>query len=180
MLETKRLLLKSYTLENVDKMNKWRNDSILLYYNDDLPENSEPVPIENTKRHIERAITEVDDSIIRFGIHKKEDDSLIGFCMIAFIDYYNKNCKFGMTIGEKDEWGKGYGKEVLDKIIRYCFEDLDMNRIGVEIYAFNERSIKMFENMGFKREGIIRQLVYKKNKFEDEYIYGLLKSEWMK
>jgi RimJ/RimL family protein N-acetyltransferase len=53
-----------------------------------------------------------------------------------------------------------------------------MNRIGVEIYAFNERSIKMFENVGFVKEGIIRQLVFKKNNFEDEYMYGLLKSEW--
>ncbi len=178
MLETKRLLLKYHTLENVEKMNTWSNDSILSYYDDDSPENSKLIPIENTKKYIERIITEVDHSILRFGIHKKDDNSLIGFCVIAFIDDYNKNCKLGVTIGEKHEWGKGYGKETLNEIIRYCFEVLYMNRIGVEIYAFNERSIKMFENVGFVKEGIIRQLVFKNNNFEDQYMYGLLKSEW--
>lgn len=178
MLETKRLLLKYHVLENVEKMNKWSNDSILSYYDDDIPENSKEIPIEATKKYIERIITEVDDSIIRFGIHKKDDNSLIGFCVIAFIDNYNKNCKVGITIGEKDEWGKGYGKEILNEIIRYCFEYLYMNRIAAEVYSFNERSIKMFENIGFVKEGTIRQLVYKKNKFEDEYMYGLLKTEW--
>lgn len=180
MLETKRLLLKFHTLENLEKMNRWNNDSILSYYDDDGPEDFEPIPIENTKKYIERIIKNDDDSIIRFGIHKKENDSLIGLCMIAFIDNYNKSCKFGITIGEKDQWGKGYGKEVLNEIVRYCFEELGMNRIGAEVYAFNERSIKMFEKMRFVKEGIIRQAVYKKNNFEDEYIYGLLKNEWKK
>jgi RimJ/RimL family protein N-acetyltransferase len=178
VLETKRLLLKAHTLENIERMNRWSNDAILSYYDDDGPEDSEVVPIENTKKYIERVITEDDDSIIRFGIHNKEDNSLIGFCMIAFIDHYNKSCMIGMTLGEKEEWGKGYGREVLNEIIRYCFEDLNMNRIGAEIYSFNERSIKMFENAGFIKEGIIRQLVYKRNKFEDEYMYGLLRGEW--
>ena len=55
-----------------------------------------------------------------------------------------------------------------------------MNRIGVEIYSFNERSIKLFESLGFVREGVIREQVYKKGKFSDEYIYGLLRQEWKK
>jgi len=178
MLETKRLLIKPHTMANVEKMNKWSNDSMLSYYDDDGPERTEPIPMERTERYLQRIATETDDEIIRFGIHKKEDDSLIGFCMVAFIDDYNRSCKFGITIGEKDQWGKGYAKEVVNEIVRYCFEDLNMNRIGVEIYAFNDRSIKLFEALGFKREGIIRECVYKNEKFEDEYLYGLLKSEW--
>jgi len=180
MLETRRLLLKKHTLENVEKMNKWSNDPILLYYDDDIPEDDELVPVESTKKYIEKIMDGDDDSIIRLGIHKKENNSLIGFCMIAFIDDYNKSCKMGVTIGEKDEWGNGYGKEIVSELIRYCFEELNINRIGVEIYSFNEPSIKLFENLGFVKEGVIRELVYKKGKFEDEYIYGLLRREWKK
>lgn len=178
MLETERLLLKSHTLDNVEKMNKWSNDPVLLYYDDDEPIGNELIPIENTKKYIEKIMNDNDESIIRFGIHKKRDNSLIGFCMIAFIDDYNKSCKMGITIGEENEWGKGYGKEVVNEVIRYCFEKLNLNRVGVEIYAFNDRSIKLFESLGFVKEGVIRELVYKKGKFHNEYIYGLLKSEW--
>lgn len=180
MLETKRLLLKKHTLGNALKMNKWENDKVLLYYDDDVPEDEELVPIESTKKYIEKIIKNNDDSILRLGIHKKEQGLLIGFCMIAFIDTYNKSCKLGITIGEKNEWGKGYAKEAVNELIRYCFEELNMNRIGVEIYSFNDRSIKLFEGLGFVREGIIRELVFKKGKFEDEYVYGLLRRDWEK
>lgn len=95
--------------------------------------------------------------------------------MIAFIDDYNKSCKIGMTIGEKEQWGMGYGTEALIELIRYSFEDLGMNRIGAEIFQFNERSIKLFEQCGFQREGVERELVYKDGKFKDQYIYGLLR-----
>ena len=67
-------------------------------------------------------------------------------------------------------------------LIQKCFNNIykNMNRIGVEIYSFNERSIKLFESLGFVREGVIREQVYKKGKFSDEYIYGLLRQEWKK
>ncbi len=178
MLETKRLILKTHTLENVEKMNKWGNDPQLLYYDDDGPEDFEPTPIENTRKYIKRIIEEPDDTMVRFGIHKKDDQCPIGFCMIAFIDDYNKSCKIGMTIGEKEQWGKGYGKEALIELIRYSFEDLGMNRIGAEIFQFNKRSIKLFEQCGFQREGVERELVYKDGKFKDQYIYGLLRREY--
>ena len=70
MLETKRILLKTHTLDNVEKMNQWANDPILLYYYDDDPEDNELTPLESTKRYIEKIINDNDDSIIRFGIHK--------------------------------------------------------------------------------------------------------------
>ncbi|MGG7165282.1 GNAT family N-acetyltransferase [Clostridium ihumii] len=67
-------------------------------------------------------------------------------------------------------------------LIQKCFNNIytNMNRIGVEIYSFNERSIKLFESLGVVREGVIREQVYKKGKFVDEYIYGLLRQEWKK
>jgi RimJ/RimL family protein N-acetyltransferase len=51
-------------------------------------------------------------------------------------------------------------------------------RLGAEIYTFNRRPLALFEQLGFKREGVLRQCVYKKGHFEDEYIYGLVREEW--
>lgn len=180
MLETKRLFLKPHTMDNLIKMNKWRNDNELLYYDGDCPLVVEPIPLDATRRYLEYIMNNTDKENIRFGIHRKEDSELIGYCMVAFIDNYNKHCRFGITIGEKIEWGKGYGKEIVEEIKRYCFEELSMNRIGIELYSFNERSKRLFEGAGFTREGIMRQYVLKKGRFEDEYVYSILREEWEK
>jgi RimJ/RimL family protein N-acetyltransferase len=177
--ETERLTLKPHTLHNVEKIHAWENDPALLFYNDDQPEDRQPDSLAETHKYVERIMQpDPERNIIYYAIHKKETDSLIGYGMIAFIDSYNRRCRLGITIGEKEEWGKGYAREALVAVINYCFQTLDLNRVGVEIYAFNERSIHLFEHLGFQREGVIRQAVWKNGAFADEYIYGLLKSEW--
>jgi RimJ/RimL family protein N-acetyltransferase len=178
-LETERLIIKPHTLANVEKLNAWENDPELLYYNDDQPEDREPDTLEETRHYIER-ITQPDPKpvIIRYAIHRKEDDHLIGYGVIAFVDLYHRRCQLGITIGEKAEWGKRYAKEALTAVINYCFQTLDLNRVGVEVYSFNERSRRLFESLGFQQEGVIRQAVWKKGAFADEVVYGLLRQEW--
>jgi RimJ/RimL family protein N-acetyltransferase len=178
-IETARLMLKPHTLDNVEKMHLWENDPELLYYNDDQPEDRQPDTLEEMRHYVERIMQpDLERHIIYYAIHKKEGQRFIGYGMIAFIDSYNRRCRLGITIGERAEWGYGYAQEALRAVINYCFQTLDLNRIGVEIYAFNDRSIRLFERLGFQREGVVRQAVWKKGAFIDEYIYGLLKQEW--
>jgi len=177
--ETQRLFLKPHTLDNAEKLNAWENDPELLYSNDDQPEERQQDSLEDTRRFIERISEDKPEPrIIHYAIHLKGNDELVGYGMIALIDRYNRRCKVGITIGDQRHWGKGLAKEALNAVIFYCFETLGLNRIGAEIYAFNDRSIRLFEGLGFQREGIIRQSVFKKGQFVDEYSYGLLKSEW--
>lgn len=176
VLLTPRLRLTPHELTDAEAMNRWAGDYDLCHYSDDAPAGSESFA--ETRQYLERIIDQNDDSIRRWAVRRIDDGQLIGYCMAAFIDLHNRRCKIGLAIGEKAVWGQGYGREVLDALVRHCFEDLCMNRIGAEIYGFNERSIRLFEHAGFKREGIIRQNVMKNGHFEDEHIYGLLREEW--
>ena len=178
-IETARLVLKPHTLENAPRLNEWENDPELIYLNDDQPEPYSTQPLEETQKYIQRHL-EVgpNQQAIHYAIHRRQDGLFIGYGMIAFIDRYNRSCRLGITIGNKSQWGQGYAREVLLAVLQYCFHTLSLNRIGAEIYAFNTPSIALFEKLGFKREGVIRQCVYKKGHFEDEYIYGLLREEW--
>lgn len=178
-LETTRLVLKPHTLANAEKLNAWENDPELLYYNDDQPEDRTRESLEDTRTFLERIAQAGEGSrILHFAIHLKENDELIGNGMVGFIDRYNRSCRLGITIGEKRYWGAGLGREALAVVIDYCFEMLGMNRIGAEVYAFNQRSVRLFESLGFRREGVIRQSVWKSGSFSDEYVYGLLRDEW--
>jgi RimJ/RimL family protein N-acetyltransferase len=62
----------------------------------------------------------------------------------------------GMTIiiGEKDKWGKGYGTEAGHLLVNYAFLRLDFHRVSICVVGFNERALKFWENLGFKKEGV--------------------------
>lgn len=180
-IETERLVLKRHTLDNVQKMNEWANDPELLYLNDDAPDDRVPRTLDDTRRLLEeRFISPVPDgSVLHYAIHRRDNGALIGSGDIGLIDRYNRRCSLGIEIGEKSEWGKGFGQETLTAVIEYCFTTLDMNRIGAEAWAFNARSIHMLEALGFKREGVARQYILKNGAFFDEVLFGLLREEWV-
>ncbi len=178
-IETERLVLRPHTLDHLETLNAWWNDGELTYYDDDQPPDAPPDSLEETRRWLERVSrAEPEATTLHYAIHKKADEKIIGYGQVAFVDRYNRHCKLGITVGAKDEWGKGYAREALSTVIDYCFEELQLNRIGAEIYDFNTRSLRLFEGLGFQREGVIRQQVLKSDGFHDEYLYGLLRSEW--
>lgn len=181
LLTTPRLTLKPHTLANAEKMNAWSNDAELRFYDDDLPEPTPASPMERTLDFLTRnASPKPEDETIHWAMHITDSDEFIGFCMAAYIDRYHRKCRFGMTIGAKEQWGKGYGREVVEAVVGLLFGELQLNRIQCEIYDFNERSIRLFESIGFVREGVCRQAVLKSGRWTDEFVYGLLREDWVK
>jgi RimJ/RimL family protein N-acetyltransferase len=174
-LSTERLLLLPHSERNFAKIHAWQNDPELLELNaDSVVFQTE----EQTRKALERWIDASRNDIVHLAIHEKASLDLIGFAQIACIDYDHRRCKLALVIGEKALWGAGYGGEALRRIVSYCFLELSLNRIGAEMYSFNERSMRLFESAGFKREGTLRENVRKRGRFFDEYVYGLLRSDW--
>ena len=179
-LTTERLTLKPHTSANLEWLNTLFNDPDEQYYDDDRPPREALETLEETQKTLDRILNRPSDSgHIDFAIHRKVDDALIGCGMIAHIDPYNRHCDLGISMGyDKANWGKGYAREALQTVITYCFTELDLNRIGVQIYEFNARSIRLFEGLGFCREGVKRQFVFKDGTFKDEVQYSLLREDW--
>ena len=85
--------------------------------------------------------------------------------------------RYGIAIG-RDYWGKGYAKEAIRILLRYFFEELRYQKVTVNIYAFNERSIKLHESLGFKHEGRLRRMIYTGGQFHDEIYMGMTREEF--
>jgi len=178
-LETRRLTLKPHTPANAEKFAAWENDPELMWLNDDESDLHETISVADARQYLKRiGQPRPDDDIIHFAIHRKADGALIGFGMVAAIDMLHRRCLIGITIGETAAWGQGYGREALEATLDYCFNALNLNRIVAEIYCFNERSIRLFEGLGFKREGTLRQSVWKNGQFWDDCLYALLRDDW--
>lgn len=113
-----------------------------------------------------------------FGIRTLADDKLIGNCSLFEISHKNRSAIFGIVLGEKDYWGKGYGTEATRLTVRFGFDELNLNRIQLEVYDFNPRARRAYEKAGFCHEGIRRKALFREGKYWDIEIMAILRDEW--
>ena len=83
-----------------------------------------------------------------------------------------------MGIGNREQWGKGYGREAMDLVLKYGFDELNLHRIQLTVFEYNERAIALYEKLGFRREGVFREFMQREGQRYDMYLYGLLRREW--
>jgi RimJ/RimL family protein N-acetyltransferase len=112
------------------------------------------------------------------GITAKVTDNLIGATGLEQIDFRNRHAKFGIFIGAKEEWGKGYGTEATRLVTHHAFLTLNLNRVWLHVVADNERGIRAYERVGFKREGILRQEHFRDGRYLDTVTMAILREEW--
>ena len=68
--------------------------------------------------------------------------------------------------------------EAVQRIVRFCFEDLDMHRLGADVTEGNAASAGLLLKVGFQREGAFREKDYLGGRFRDLWLFGLLRSEY--
>jgi RimJ/RimL family protein N-acetyltransferase len=107
-----------------------------------------------------------------------ENDDHIGNIGLHNIDKENRSASMGIVIGEKDRWGKGYGSDALVTILRYAFRELGLHKVSLRVFQNNERAIRSYGRCGFKKEGVMREQVFKDGKFHDLFIMSILDREF--
>jgi RimJ/RimL family protein N-acetyltransferase len=115
---------------------------------------------------------------LALGIAVRQTDRLIGAAGLHQIDYRNRHTSFGILIGEKGEWGKGYGTEATALMVRYAFETLNLNRVWLHVYEDNQRGIRSYEKVGFLKEGVLRQENYRAGRYGNTLTMAILRDEW--
>lgn len=108
-----------------------------------------------------------------------QDEIPIGYLSIDSIDHVNKKVQWGGIVIDPQYTGKGYGTMASKLMIKFVFEELNMNRIYGYWMEENSASLKMSEKLGFKIEGILREHVFKWNKYHSVYICSLLKKDYI-
>ena len=114
---------------------------------------------------------------IRWGIAKRQDNSIIGHC--GFFDIDKANCCAEISYCLKSGlWGQGIMTEALDAMLKFGFEDYGLNRIVAKVMKDNVGSVKVLQKLGFVHEGILRESLYKNGKYHDLMIFSILKNEY--
>ena len=106
------------------------------------------------------------------------DKKKIGTIIYNKIDLENKKVEFDIIIGKKGDLGRGYGSDSLKTLIRYVFDNFNVNKIWIEARVNNPRAIRAYELVGFKKEGLLREENYFNGKFVDCIRFGILRKEF--
>lgn len=102
-------------------------------------------------------------------------DNVIGELWLFPIDFTKKTTELVITIGRKELRGIGYGKDVINTIKKYCFNELLLERIYLKVFSFNVRAINCYKSCGFRISGKIPLKVSRYGVKYDELIMELHK-----
>lgn len=164
--------LTQWQRDDLPAFTRWfRDDEIQSLVNVDV---IMPVTDEAEQEFYEQAVKKSSDAFY-FSIRTLEGDLLIGNCSLFGINQKNRSAEFGIVIGEKQYWGRGYGSDTARVILRFAFEEVNLNRVHLEAFAYNERAIRSYEKVGFVREGVRREAVFRAGKYHDVITMAVLR-----
>lgn len=106
------------------------------------------------------------------------DDRPIGTAGFQHVNHEDGHASFGISIGEKGEWSKGYGTDALRAICDFGFGQLRLERIELDVYEPNKRAQRSYEKAGFVTEGTLRHAHFSDGEFHDVLRMSLLRGEW--
>ena len=101
----------------------------------------------------------------------------LGVLSFRRIDTKNRNAYFGIYANPEEKI-KDAGKLLGETLLKFAFEYLKLHTLKLEVLEINERAIKFYERLGFKREGILREFAKKGNKWLNVLIMGLTEDEY--
>jgi RimJ/RimL family protein N-acetyltransferase len=98
---------------------------------------------------------------------------LIGRCGFTRVDWKNRLAEIGIMIGEAEFRGKGYGSDALRLLIRIAFEELNLHKLKLSVFAFNLQALGCYEKCGFIREGLLKDELFREGRYHDVVVLGL-------
>lgn len=131
---------------------------------------------EDSKKYIEECLEALEKKTkIDFGIWLQ--GTLVGSVGVFDISEQNRSAEIGYWLGE-EYTGKGIMTKCVSRLVDYGFGELNLNRIRIRCVPENIQSANIPKRLGFTYEGTHRQSQWMYDKFLDDAVYGLLKSEW--
>jgi RimJ/RimL family protein N-acetyltransferase len=113
-----------------------------------------------------------------FAVIEKATDVHIGNVKLDPIHWVHRTVVFGILIGDKSAWGKGYGTEATHLTLEYAFRRLNLRKVSLGVVSTNQAAIKIYKRVGFVVEGVKRKEYYIGGEYVDALWMGLLRDTY--
>ena len=171
----KKLALRGIEFEDLNgPYLRWMNDPEVTRY-------LESALFPNTRRRMENFLKSVDNAQnVMFCILDRKTGSHVGNVKLGPIQWIHRTSNFGILIGDKRFWGKGYATEATNLVLEYAFNKLNLNKVNLGFVAEHKAAAAVYKKLGFKIEGRTRQQFHSNGRYLDVIQMGLLKEEFKK
>lgn len=171
MLIGERVRLRAIEHEDLPRCVAWLNDPEVIQYLTLYM----PLSHEDEERWFEQYLQDPRRKVLAI---ETEEGEHIGNIGLEEIDWKNRCAELGIFIGDKQHWGQGYGTDAIRTLLRFAFEELNLNRVYLRVFAFNERARRCYLRCGFVEEGRQRQAHFTAGRYHDVILMSILRSEW--
>ncbi len=171
MLKDERVRLRAIEREDISHFLRWLNDPEVTRYLTIFM----PLSRGEEERWFEQQLQDRNRKVLAI---ETEDGETIGNIALEEIDWKNRKATLGIVIGEKGRWGQGYGTEAIRTLLRFAFEELNLNRVSLAVFDFNERARRCYRRCGFQEEGVLRQAHYTEGRYHDVILMAILREDW--
>jgi len=172
ILTGRRVYLRPFSRDDLLYIQKWSNDAELRKLTGEVA----PMSQAETEKWYQELLDDKDR--MWFVIVLKRSNLVIGEAGLLRMFRPWRNTDMTIIIGEKDAWGKGYGTDVGHLLLDYAFRRLGFHRISVGVVGFNNRALRFWESLGFKKEGVERDAHFYDNEYTDGIMMSILENEY--
>ena len=175
MLKGKLVNLRAVEKKDLEEIMKWINNIEVTKY---LSSFIFPVSRMEEEKYLEKMMNR-NDKQKNLVIETKEGN-YIGQITLDNIDWKNRNAELGIVIGNKEYWGKGYGTDAIKILLDHTFNEINLYKVYLRVFDYNQRGVRCYEKCGFKEEGRLRKGQFYGGKYYDVILMGILKDEFEK
>jgi RimJ/RimL family protein N-acetyltransferase len=139
-------------------------------------EYTRPVSFEEVRRYCEQVLQSERDMFL--ALHTHRDERFVGTVRVSRLDWVTRSADLGILIGDREQWGCGLATEALGLVGRHLFEKLGMRKLTAGVMAVNPGMLRVFEKLGFQREGLFRRQDFYQGDYVDHVYLGCFREEF--
>jgi len=128
----------------------------------------------------EQGKDEPNPGVFPFLIRALADDRRLGFVSLDVPLWPHRDAWVAIALGERADWGQGYGSDAMRVLLRFAFAELNLHRVSLSVFGYNPRARRSYEKVGFVVEGAMRERLRRDGQRWDMVMMGILREDWQK
>lgn len=170
MIAGEHVILRAFEREDAERCYRWMNDPNIVR----TLKSRYPIAFENETEWIDKAM-HASSGERHFAIERKDDRSHIGNASIHDIDWVSRTGWFGLFIGEPAAWNRGFGSDAISALVRFAFEEMNLRKLRINVFDYNDRAKHVLEAQGFVQEGRLRAEFYREGTYHDIVVLSIFR-----
>ena len=175
-IESARLRLRHFQDSDLSRFKLYRNDPLVAKFQS--WESISELEAHNFIQEQKQIHPGTPGKGFQIAIELKATGELIGDCYFMINELDHRQAEIGFTLSREYQ-GYGYATEAVSSFLDYAFHTFDLHRVIAITDCENKSSVALLERLGMRREGHFIQNIWFKGKWGDEYLYAILKEEWL-